>query len=83
MRTSEPKSHIGSISCQCPSIPKFATSVPQNDANFGIGPLAWNVKFDRQGFALPIKMNRNNKFAELLCSGQRKSETFRKQESQA
>ncbi len=29
--------HTRAISCQRPSIPKFANQVPQNDANFGIG----------------------------------------------
>src|SRR5215467_8045478 len=34
------QSHTRSISCQCPSIPKFATKLRHNDANFGIGTLA-------------------------------------------
>jgi hypothetical protein len=40
--------------------------------NGSMGRLEWNAKFDRQGFALPIKINSDNQFfAELLCSGQK------------
>src|SRR5712671_6903044 len=36
-RTSKPKRHWESISCQCPSIPKFAKARYRDHANFGSG----------------------------------------------